>query len=317
LPKTPRQKWIETKESWERSRHVEVPAPIPAAPPRPGGRRVAFLIYRGNPRCGGQGVYTRHLTRELVALGHSVEVFAGPPWPELDEASLAILRSIPVWSMALQVEVNAGATLESFAQSQTDPLIVQTLRLQGYEEDRHGRMLGTLIERYGLDGEAGPPAAYGGRQAFIDFGYNECLDSFAGFGIFRIARQVRFLPEALISLFSRVMYEEARHIVFFVNWITYERCVRGYGAPPLQVLPTAIGYLRALKKTVGRAGAANTTDKGMAAAGDMKSLYLPYISHAKSFQTLHCAMPKAGSRVANIMRPLLGKMISASIPSRM
>ena len=47
--------------------------------------RVAFLIYRGNPRCGGQGVYTRHLTRELVALGHSVEVFAGPPWPELDE----------------------------------------------------------------------------------------------------------------------------------------------------------------------------------------------------------------------------------------
>ncbi|MGP0029686.1 MAG: glycosyltransferase family 4 protein [Acidimicrobiales bacterium] len=46
--------------------------------------RVAFLIYRGNPRCGGQGVYTRHLTRELVALGHSVEVFAGPPWPELD-----------------------------------------------------------------------------------------------------------------------------------------------------------------------------------------------------------------------------------------
>ena len=69
LPKTPRQKWIETKESWERSRHIEVPAPIPAAPPRPGGLRVAFLIYRGNPRCGGQGVYTRHLTRELVALG--------------------------------------------------------------------------------------------------------------------------------------------------------------------------------------------------------------------------------------------------------
>ena len=47
--------------------------------------RIAFLIYRGNPRCGGQGVYTRHLTRELVALGHSVEVFAGPPWPDLDE----------------------------------------------------------------------------------------------------------------------------------------------------------------------------------------------------------------------------------------
>jgi glycosyltransferase involved in cell wall biosynthesis len=46
--------------------------------------RIAYLTYRGNPRCGGQGVYSRHLTRELVALGHSVEVFSGPPWPELD-----------------------------------------------------------------------------------------------------------------------------------------------------------------------------------------------------------------------------------------
>jgi len=46
---------------------------------------VAFLIYRGNPRCGGQGVYTRHLSRELRNLGHSVEVFSGQPWPELDE----------------------------------------------------------------------------------------------------------------------------------------------------------------------------------------------------------------------------------------
>jgi glycosyltransferase involved in cell wall biosynthesis len=84
LPKTPRQKWIETKESWERSLHIEVPSRLPSAPPRPGGLRVAYLTYRGNPRCGGQGVYTRHLTRELVALGHSVEVFSGPPWPELD-----------------------------------------------------------------------------------------------------------------------------------------------------------------------------------------------------------------------------------------
>jgi hypothetical protein len=191
------------------------------------------------------------------------------PWPELDQASLDILRAIPIWSMALQVEVNAGATLAHFAQSQTDPLVQQALRLQGYEEDRHGRMLATLVERYGLDGKADPPAPYGGRQAFIDFGYNECLDSFFGFGVFRIAREVRFLPEKLTSLFARVLYEEARHIVFFVNWITYERCVRGYGAPPLQVIPTAIGYVRALMKSAGRAGAANTEDKGMAAVGDV------------------------------------------------
>jgi len=62
-----------------------VPERIPPRPPAPGGLRIAFLVYRGNPRCGGQGVYTRHLTRELVALGHSVEVFAGQPWPEVDD----------------------------------------------------------------------------------------------------------------------------------------------------------------------------------------------------------------------------------------
>ena len=48
--------------------------------------RIAYLVYRGNPRCGGQGVYTRHLTRELTELGHSVTVFSGPPYPELCES---------------------------------------------------------------------------------------------------------------------------------------------------------------------------------------------------------------------------------------
>jgi glycosyltransferase involved in cell wall biosynthesis len=47
--------------------------------------RVAFLIYRGNPHCGGQGVYSRHLTRELTELGHEVTMFAGPPWPVADD----------------------------------------------------------------------------------------------------------------------------------------------------------------------------------------------------------------------------------------
>lgn len=47
--------------------------------------RIALLSYRSKPHCGGQGVYVRHLSRELVALGHTVEVFSGQPYPELDE----------------------------------------------------------------------------------------------------------------------------------------------------------------------------------------------------------------------------------------
>ncbi|HVA04567.1 MAG TPA: glycosyltransferase family 4 protein [Acidimicrobiales bacterium] len=85
MPKSPWQRWAEIRASWERSTHIAVPAARRAAPARPGGLRIAYLVYRGNPRCGGQGVYTRHLARELVGLGHSVEVFAGQPWPVLDD----------------------------------------------------------------------------------------------------------------------------------------------------------------------------------------------------------------------------------------
>lgn len=47
--------------------------------------RVALLSYRSKPHCGGQGVYLRHLSRELLALGHEVTVFSGQPYPELDD----------------------------------------------------------------------------------------------------------------------------------------------------------------------------------------------------------------------------------------
>lgn len=59
---------------------------FPPMPPPPDRLplRVALLVYRGNPHCGGQGVYVRHLSRALTDLGHRVEVFSGQPYPELD-----------------------------------------------------------------------------------------------------------------------------------------------------------------------------------------------------------------------------------------
>lgn len=47
--------------------------------------RIAMLSYRSKPHVGGQGIYIRRLSRELVALGHSVEVFSGQPYPDLDD----------------------------------------------------------------------------------------------------------------------------------------------------------------------------------------------------------------------------------------
>ncbi|GHC69230.1 glycosyltransferase family 4 protein [Streptomyces cinnamoneus] len=51
-----------------------------------GPLRIALLTYKGNPFCGGQGVYVRHLSRELARLGHSVEVIGSQPYPVLDDA---------------------------------------------------------------------------------------------------------------------------------------------------------------------------------------------------------------------------------------
>ena len=58
-------------------------APAPWDPDAP--LRIAYLTYRGKPHVGGQGVYTRHLTKALADLGHHVEVLSGQPYPVLDE----------------------------------------------------------------------------------------------------------------------------------------------------------------------------------------------------------------------------------------
>ena len=61
--------------------------------------RIAYLAYRGKPHVGGQGVYTRHLTKALTDLGHHVEVFSGQPYPVLDaRVALHRLPSLDVFN---------------------------------------------------------------------------------------------------------------------------------------------------------------------------------------------------------------------------
>ncbi|KAB2343460.1 glycosyltransferase family 4 protein [Actinomadura rudentiformis] len=53
---------------------------------------MALLSYRSKPHCGGQGVYLRHLSRELIDLGHTVEVLSGQPYPELDRDQIHLTK---------------------------------------------------------------------------------------------------------------------------------------------------------------------------------------------------------------------------------
>ncbi len=171
-------------------------------------------------------------------------------WPQLDDLSLARLRAVPIWTLALEVELGAGEMLGKFAAKEPDPLVREALELQGFEEDRHGRILSCMIERYGLIVKPDVPKQNPTRGAFIDFGYNECVDSVAGFGIFRLACDARVFPVALTSLFQRVIEEEARHIVFFVNWIAWDRTRRGLRGPILQAIPVLYSYAAAIGRRI-------------------------------------------------------------------
>ena len=122
MPRSLAQTIAETRASWARSKTIETPSHVPARRADPGKLRIAFLIYRGNPRCGGQGVYTRHLTRELVNLGHRVEVFSGPPWPVLDEGvgftavrGLDLYRDPDPFRVPARSEFTSIADLAEFA----------------------------------------------------------------------------------------------------------------------------------------------------------------------------------------------------------
>ncbi|MFC1669116.1 glycosyltransferase family 4 protein [Spirochaetota bacterium] len=44
--------------------------------------KICLLSYRGNPYCGGQGIYVTYLAKELIKLGHEVHMIVGPPYPD-------------------------------------------------------------------------------------------------------------------------------------------------------------------------------------------------------------------------------------------
>jgi glycosyltransferase involved in cell wall biosynthesis len=76
---------------------------------------IAYLCYRGKPHVGGQGVYTRHLTKALVDLGHHVEVLGGPPYPVLDDrVPLVQLPSLEIYNDYFPMRMPGLWELKSF-----------------------------------------------------------------------------------------------------------------------------------------------------------------------------------------------------------
>lgn len=175
-------------------------------------------------------------------------------WPALDEEALALLRGLPFWTHALQAEEDAGPMISACAKLEPDTIVRQALELQAFEEARHARIIQHMIELYRLHvDEIRVEIPADVLEAFIDFGFEECLDSFGAFGLFKLARQHLVMPAPLFDIFDRVMQEEATHIVFFLNWFAY-RQANGGALPWALRQPKALKhYLRALRKLAGLA----------------------------------------------------------------
>jgi hypothetical protein len=145
-------------------------------------------------------------------------------WPDLDDASVARLRSLPFWGEAVSSERTAAARVQAMADDERDPIVREAVALQGYEEARHAKLLEGLLARYGIVApEGGGETPRDPEWGFLRMGYGECFDSFFAFGLFRVAADTGFFPPALVRVFDGVMQEEARHILFFSNWAAHRQ----------------------------------------------------------------------------------------------
>jgi hypothetical protein len=151
-------------------------------------------------------------------------------WPVIDEADKERLRGLPVWDEALRTEFATAKLVQAYASREDDAEMRSIVALQGYEEARHSQLIDAMVAHYGIhpvptDRPAAPPDDM--DPAFLRMGYGECMDSFFAFGLFHVASRSKLFPPQLVALFEPLMQEEARHIIFFVNWLAWHRARSG------------------------------------------------------------------------------------------
>jgi hypothetical protein len=146
-------------------------------------------------------------------------------WPALEPETQAKIASLPIWDMAVQTEGRTGLYVQTFAESVSHPLLKAAVEMDAFEERRHKIVLHDMVTSYGIKLEPEPPYVRpkDPEWAFMRSGYSECIDSFFGFGLFKVAKDTGFFPDELVDTFEPVMREEGRHILFFVNWVAWWR----------------------------------------------------------------------------------------------
>jgi hypothetical protein len=145
-------------------------------------------------------------------------------WPQLADASRERLTALPFWQEAVATENITSNTVAAAAGLESDPEIRKAIEMQGFEENRHARLLEALTSHYRIKVDMPPRfEPHSIENDFLFAGFGECFDSFFAFGLFAIAQTSGYFGPELIKIFEPVVQEEARHILFFVNWVKYRR----------------------------------------------------------------------------------------------
>jgi hypothetical protein len=146
-------------------------------------------------------------------------------WPVLEPETRNKIVSLPIWDIAVATEGRAGMNVKTYGEQISDPLLRDAIDMNAYEESRHKIVLADMVTFYGivLQPEEEYKRPRDPEFAFMRTGFSECIDSFFGFGLFKVAADTGFFPEELIDTFEPVMREEGRHILFFVNWVAWHR----------------------------------------------------------------------------------------------
>jgi hypothetical protein len=176
-------------------------------------------------------------------------------WPKLDDDAKNRLTSLPIWDIAVQTEGRARLNVATYAERQTDPLLKQAIELNAFEEGRHKHVLSNLVTAYGIALVPEPPyvTPKDPEWAFMVTGYSECIDSFFAFGLFEAAKRSGFFPEALVDTFEPVIQEEARHILFFANWVAWHRRTMAFWRRPYFELKVLAVWSYLIRERIGLA----------------------------------------------------------------
>ena len=193
-------------------------------------------------------------------------------WPRLDGEARDRLVALPIWDIAVQTEGKAKTRVLSYAGRLADPLLREAVTLNGFEEGRHKEVLSNLVAAYGI--ELMPEPEYRVPRhpewAFMVTGFSECIDSFFAFGLFALAQRSGFFPPALVETFEPVMQEEARHILFFVNWHAWHHRNLAWWRKPWFWCMIAAVWVRLVRERIGfarGAGAKHAQDNNFTLTG--------------------------------------------------